>query len=81
MSCLDPSVLDREIAGCRYDRDLIERLPSGVDPCGERGEFHTCVTAGPMLSGEIDIEVGEVVDREGFVYADLIPRGDPDDAT
>ena len=55
------------------------RLPPDVDPCGEKGEFHTCVTAGPMFDGRLDVEVGEIVEREGFVYADLVPtrREDP----
>jgi len=70
--CLDPARLDRGFAG----RDLgsaAAELPAGVDPCGERGEFHTFVTEGPMLSGTVAVEPGEVVERDGFVYADLLP--------
>ena len=70
--CLDPARLDRSFAG----RDLASaaaELPAGVDPCGERGEFHTFVTDGPMLSDSVSVELGEVVEREGFVYADLLP--------
>lgn len=71
ITSLDPERLDRELAGRPLDHDLLDRLPSGVDPCGEWGEFHTCVLAGPMLDGAIDAHPGEIVEREGFVYADL----------
>ncbi len=70
--CLDPARLDRSFAG----RDLTSvaaELPEGVDPCGERGEFHTFVTEGPMLSGSVAVQRGDVVERDGFVYADLLP--------
>ncbi|MCG8467669.1 MAG: ATP-binding protein [Gemmatimonadetes bacterium] len=73
VTSLDPSRLDRALVGRRFDRELLDRLPPDVDPCGERGEFHTCVTAGPMLETSLEVEVGEIVEREGFVYADLIP--------
>ena len=72
VSTLDPRVMPRELIGAEFDEDLLARLPPGVDPCAERGEFHTCVTAGPMFSKPLDIERGEVVEREGFVYGDLI---------
>jgi diphthamide synthase (EF-2-diphthine--ammonia ligase) len=52
---------------------LLADLPSGVDPCGENGEFHTCVSAGPMLRHALDIQVGAIVERDGFVFADIIP--------
>ena len=71
--CLDPKHLPRELAGRLLDRELLATLPAGVDPCGERGEFHTFVTEGPMLGGRIDAVPGAVVEREGFVYADLVP--------
>ncbi|MGH7528577.1 MAG: hypothetical protein ACREMX_17930, partial [Gemmatimonadales bacterium] len=70
--CLDPSRLPRELAGRVLDRALLEALPPEVDPCGERGEFHTFVSEGPMLRGRVDVVPGEVVEREGFVYADLV---------
>ena len=73
VSCLDPKSLERDLAGSRFDRNFLDSLPSQVDPCGERGEFHTCVTAGPMLGERLVVEVGKTVDREGFVYANLIP--------
>ena len=69
--CIDPRHLPRELAGRRYDRELLRSLPPSVDPCGERGEFHTCVTAGPMFAAPIQVEPGESVERDGFVFTDL----------
>jgi uncharacterized protein (TIGR00290 family) len=71
--CLDPTKVPRELAGRLLDHDLLDSLPPGVDPCGERGEFHTFVTEGPMLRGRVAAEPGEIVEREGFVFADLVP--------
>jgi uncharacterized protein (TIGR00290 family) len=71
ITCLDPRVLDREFAGRRFDSALLAALPAGVDPCGERGEFHTCAIAGPMFSRRIEVMSGEIVERDGFVFADL----------
>ena len=71
LSCLDPRVMPRELIGAAFDERLLASLPSSVDPCGERGEFHTCVTAGPMFSSALRIEPGEVVEREGFLFGDL----------
>jgi uncharacterized protein (TIGR00290 family) len=71
--CLDPERVGRELAGRALDAALLAGLPASIDPCGERGEFHTFVTAGPMLSARLRVAPGEIVDREGFVYADLIP--------
>ena len=71
LTCVDPRVVPADLAGRRFDLDLLAALPAGVDPCGERGEFHTCVLAGPMFSTRIDARLGEVVEREGFVFADL----------
>ncbi len=71
--CVDPRALDRRFAGRRFDRFLLDELPPGVDPCGERGEFHTFVAGGPMFSRPIPVVPGEVVDRDGFVFADLLP--------
>ena len=76
VTSLDPNVLSRDLAGARYDRAFVRGLPDGVDPCGENGEFHTCVTAGPMLSTQIAVRVGEIVERSGFVYADLVRTGE-----
>ena len=71
--CLDPRRLDRRFAGRRFDARLLEELPQSVDPCGENGEFHTVVTAGPMFSAPIEVTIGETVEREGFVFTDVIP--------
>lgn len=71
VTCLDPKKMPRELAGQTFDEHLLERLPAEVDRCAENGEFHTCVSAGPMFEHPIDVEVGEIVEREGFVFADL----------
>jgi diphthamide synthase (EF-2-diphthine--ammonia ligase) len=71
LTCVDPRVIPADLAGRRFDLDLLAELPAGVDPCGERGEFHTCVLAGPMFSTRIEASLGEVVERDGFVFADL----------
>ncbi|MGH7328513.1 MAG: ATP-binding protein [Polyangiaceae bacterium] len=71
--CIDPKKLDRAFAGRQFDRELLAALPPSVDPCGENGEFHTVVSGGPMFRANIPVEVGTVVDRDGFVYTDVIP--------
>ena len=73
ISCVDPKQLPASFAGREFDEDLLAALPEEVDPCGERGEFHTFAFDGPMFSKPVDIKVGEIVEREGFVYADLLP--------
>ena len=73
LATIDPRVMPRELIGAEFDEALLAALPASVDPCGERGEFHTCVTAGPMFDRAIPVTCGEVVEREGFVYGDLIP--------
>lgn len=72
ITCCDPRHVPRELAGRRLDRALLDSLPAGVDPCGERGETHTFVAAGPMFSSSIAVEVGEIAERNGFVFADLV---------
>jgi uncharacterized protein (TIGR00290 family) len=76
ISTLDPRVMPRDLIGVEFDEALLAALPPSVDPCAERGEFHTCVTAGPMFSKPLDVERGEVVEREGFIYGDLRLRSD-----
>jgi uncharacterized protein (TIGR00290 family) len=71
--CLDCAKLSPEFAGCELDRDLLRRLPAGIDPCGENGEFHTFAYAGPMFSDPIAIAAGESVKRDGFIYSDVLP--------
>jgi uncharacterized protein (TIGR00290 family) len=73
--CVDPRQLGREFAGRRFDTRLLDELPAQVDPCGENGEFHTLVSAGPMFAAPIAVSVGTVVEREGFVFADVTADG------
>jgi uncharacterized protein (TIGR00290 family) len=68
---LDPRKLPKELAGRSFDENLLAQLPPGVDPCAENGEFHTCVIGGPMFDREIKVSEGEVIERDGFVFADL----------
>ena len=70
--CIDPKKLSPEFAGRDFDEQLLRDFPAGVDPCGENGEFHSFVYAGPMFSREIPVTVGERVQRDGFWYADLV---------
>ena len=74
LTCVDPRVLPAEFAGRELTRELLDSMPAGIDPCGENGEFHTFVFAGPMFGRPLDIEMGEVVERDGFVFADCLPR-------
>ena len=71
LSCVDTKQLPAAFAGREFDLDLLRDLPPETDPCGERGEFHTCVYAGPMFSAPIPIDTGEVVTRDGFTFADF----------
>jgi len=71
--CVDPRALDASFAGRRYDQRLLAELPPGVDACGENGVFHTFVSAGPIFTEPIACERGELVERGGFVFCDLIP--------
>jgi uncharacterized protein (TIGR00290 family) len=72
VATVDPLHLSASFAGRTFDRSFLADLPDGVDRCGENGEFHTCVAAGPMFAHALPIEPGEVVERDGFVFADLI---------
>jgi uncharacterized protein (TIGR00290 family) len=73
LTCVNPKVLDPRFAGRDFDASLLEDLPASVDPCGERGEFHSFAYAGPMFSRPIPIASGEIVERDGFVFADVLP--------
>ncbi len=75
LTCVDPRVLPADFAGCELTQELLDSLPSNIDPCGENGEFHTFVFDGPMFTHPLDIEMGEVVTRDGFVFADCWLRG------
>jgi uncharacterized protein (TIGR00290 family) len=72
--CLDPRHLPREFAGRSFDASFLDKLPPGVDPCGEKGEFHTCVTGGPGFRAPLRTRVGETVERDGFVFTDVVPE-------
>ncbi len=71
--CVDPTRLDPSFAGRAFDAELLSDLPDGVDPCGENGEFHTFVHAGPIFDSPVECELGEVVMRDGFAFQDLVP--------
>jgi uncharacterized protein (TIGR00290 family) len=73
--CVDTRRLDASFTGRRFDRTLLADLPEGIDPCGENGEFHSFVYAGPCFEHEIPCRVGERVLREGFAFADLVASG------
>ena len=72
IATVDLKKLPASFAGRRFDRQLLRDLPKGVDPCGENGEFHSFVAAGPMMKGRVAVTVGEVVERDGYAYADLV---------
>jgi len=72
LTCVNPKHLDRSFAGRQFDRSLLADLPAGTDPCGERGEFHSFAYDGPMFNRPVAVTPGEVVDRDGFVFADMI---------
>lgn len=73
LTCVDPRLLDARFAGREFDDALLAELPPSCDPCGERGEFHTFTYSGPMFTAPIDVVSGIVVERDGFVFADLLP--------
>jgi uncharacterized protein (TIGR00290 family) len=77
LACVDPCKLDPSLAGHDFDHDLLAELPPGVDPCGENGEFHTFVHAGPIFVNPIQFSTGVVVERDGMVFCDLVPGPSP----
>ena len=72
LACVDTKQLPASFAGREFDAELLRDFPPEIDPCGERGEFHTCVYAGPMFTAPINLETGEIVNRDGFVFADFV---------
>ncbi|MCO4781413.1 MAG: adenine nucleotide alpha hydrolase [Candidatus Cloacimonetes bacterium] len=72
ITCVDPKQLDPSFVGREYNQSFLNDLPNTVDPCGENGEFHSFVYDGPMFKQKIDVNVGEVVTRDGFVFADIV---------
>jgi diphthamide synthase (EF-2-diphthine--ammonia ligase) len=77
LTCVDPRVLDRRFVSREFDADLLGELPPDVDPCGERGEFHSFAYAGPMFAEPLAVAPGDIVERDGFVFADLVPAPAP----
>ena len=75
LTCVDPAKLQKTFAGCDFNLRLLEALPPAIDPCGENGEFHTFVYNAPVFSSPISVRTGEVVERDGFVFADVLPVG------
>lgn len=75
LTCVDPAQMPEELVGRQFDERLLAELPESVDPCGENGEFHTFVWDGPGFASPIGIEVGDVVERDGFVFCDVRPSG------
>jgi uncharacterized protein (TIGR00290 family) len=73
VTCVDPKQVPASLAGRMWDAAFLADLPPGADPCGENGEFHTFVSAGPMLAAPLAVRTGGVVERDGFVFADLLP--------
>lgn len=74
LTAVDPKQLASEFCGRYFDTSLLKELPQGVDPCGENGEFHSFVFDGPMFSKPVEVEIGEVVERDGFYFCDVLPR-------
>lgn len=76
LTCVDPRRVPRELAGRAFDEALLSALPDGADPCGENGEFHSFAWDGPMFTAPIPVQVGDTVERDGFVFTDLV-RAEP----
>jgi diphthamide synthase (EF-2-diphthine--ammonia ligase) len=74
VACVDTRRLDRSFAGRSFDDGFLRDLPAGVDPCGENGEFHTVVTAGPIFAAPIVTSIGEIEERDGFAFADILQK-------
>jgi len=78
ITCIDPKKLSRDFAGREFDASLLDALPADVDPCGERGEFHTFAFDGPMFGAPVVVVPGEIIERDGFVFADLLEAPFPE---
>jgi uncharacterized protein (TIGR00290 family) len=77
LTCVDPKQLDGEFVGRQFDENLLAELSPAVDPCGERGEFHTFCCAGPMFAASIPVRIGARVERDGFHFCDAAPLEKP----
>ena len=80
LTCVDPKQLAPAFVGREFDAALLDELPASVDPCGERVEFHSFAYEGPMFQWPVPVAVGDIVERDGFVFADLVPRGSTKEA-
>ncbi len=74
ITCIDPKQTPREFVGREYNNSFLDSLPSTMDPCGENGEFHSFVFDGPMFNEKIEILMGDIVDRDEFLFADVLPK-------
>ena len=74
LTCVDPKRLAPAFAGRDFDQQFLDDLPAGVDPCGENGEFHSFVYAAPVFDRTLPVQIGEIVERDGFVFADVLPE-------
>jgi uncharacterized protein (TIGR00290 family) len=72
LTCVDPKQLSEKFSGNKFNTDFLTTINDDIDPCGENGEFHTYVNAGPMFKSEVPVKVGETVNRDGFVFTDLM---------
>jgi len=81
ITCVDPAQVDHSLAGRDYDQAFLDALPSRVDPCGENGEFHTFVYDAPVFARPVEVRVGEIIERDGFVFADVLPAAMPTSET
>jgi uncharacterized protein (TIGR00290 family) len=81
ITCVDPAQVDRSLAGRDYDQAFLDTLPPGVDPCGENGEFHTFVYDAPVFTLPVEVRMGEITERDGFVFADVLPAATPTPGT
>jgi diphthamide synthase (EF-2-diphthine--ammonia ligase) len=72
LATVDLKKLPAEFAGRKFDLQLLADLPDGIDPCGDNGEFHTCVVAGPIFSRQIPVAPGQRIERDGYAYCDLV---------
>lgn len=79
ITCVDPKKLPPSLAGADFNEAFLNDLPAGTDPCGENGEFHSFVCDAPVFSRAIHVQAGEVVEREGFIYADILPGDSTDE--
>jgi uncharacterized protein (TIGR00290 family) len=77
ITCVDPKVLSASFAGREFDQAFLAQLPAGIDPCGEKGEFHSFVYDGPMFRDPVRVQVGSIVERDGFVFADVSEKTRP----